>query len=100
LFGSQQLLPLHVPPVQHGCPAPPHATHDPPEQRLPEPHELPGQHACPVPPHATHEPPEHVAPDPHVLPPQHGWPTPPHATHWLLPLQIVDPLQSDPVQHG
>jgi hypothetical protein len=50
----------HALPAQHGCPTPPHATHDPPEHTLPALHVLPEQHGCPVAPQ-MHRPPEQVA---------------------------------------
>jgi hypothetical protein len=77
---------VHVLP-QHGCPAPPHATHVVPAPQVAPVavHEPPGQQVCVKPPHVPQLPLEHVPPTPghvaagatHALFTQH--PPPPHA---------------------
>ena len=102
--------PEHVPPGQHGSPAPPHAAHTPPRHAvLPAVQVLPLQQGPPAAPHVPHVPfeqvppptaipqdvpmPTHVpftqqpVPPPHPLLSQQICPGPPHAT----PLLVVDP---------
>jgi hypothetical protein len=95
----------HVLPVQHGCPAAPHATHEftlqmwfaahvphwsvPPQPLEIEPQSSPpGQVVVGVQPQTfVVPPPPQVLGAVHVLPAsptQHGWPAAPHATHALF----------------
>lgn len=65
----------------------------------------PAQHGCDAPPHATHTfDVLQTKPDPvHALPAQHGWPAPPHAgvvMQLFVASHVKPEAQVDPVQQG
>jgi hypothetical protein len=109
--------PLHTPPVQQGCPSPPHVKQTRPPSTVPQARSAvvhrrapppPPQQGWPRPPQTMHvafapPPPEHEAPGAeHVgglLPSsQHACPLPPQAMQLLAPSH-VDAVQLPPAQH-
>jgi hypothetical protein len=89
---------LHLPPVQHGSPTSPHAgvVHIPPTHKSCALHSVP-QHGCPLPPHASHDPPTHANPLAHAFAAQHGCPMRPHVVTGSAHLPAV---HKSPLQHS
>jgi hypothetical protein len=102
----QASAPLHIWPVQHGCPAAPHcaqtALPPSPLQTSDAPvHIIPAQQGWPAPPHMPQVPPwVQASPIVQLPPEQQGCPDPPHVAHMPLSVQPRPAAQESPAQQA